>query len=146
MAVISGVRSQDALDDRKIEKCKLIWEILGGDKFCPLDFSDAKTHSSRTRFNEGENVVFVGADVVPGHSSDARSRMSEMACLAHELAHAIRASFGLERPFDLPDKLRDEAEASLHASWFSVLGPYDRYCLVEDASDQLIKWLCYRKE
>jgi hypothetical protein len=138
---MNGVRGQKALDDKQIRMCELIWKVLKGYDVCAVDFSEAKVHCSRTRFSETHNKVFVGADVVPGIAMDARSRMSERACLAHELAHAQRYRYGIERPVELPDKLRDEAEASLHASWYLPLNPNDRHCLVEDARDQLDTWL-----
>jgi hypothetical protein len=143
---MKGTRRQDALNDREIERCRRIWEVLNGGRICKIDLSEAKMHGSRTRFNETRNQVIVGADVVPGMSLDARSRMSEMACLAHELAHAERFKQGFDRPVEMPDKLRDEAEASLHASWYMPLNKNDRSCLVEDARDQLEAWLVENQE
>jgi hypothetical protein len=140
---MNGSRGKDALNDRQIEMCREIWEVLGGDHICELDFSDAMKHGSQTRFNQAKNRVFVGADVMPGRLMvDARSRMSPMACLAHELAHAERYNkYGFDRPLEMPDKLRDEAEASLLASWNPSLNKNDKSCLVEDDRDQLITWL-----
>jgi hypothetical protein len=85
--------------------------------------------------------VYLGADVDPGIGIDANSRMSVFACLAHELAHVERFQAGYRRPVELPDVLIDEAEASLRASFTSILGPKDREDLVEDARDRLIDWL-----
>ena len=42
----------------------------------------------RARFNEDQNKVFPGANALSGKGVDANSRMSTLACLAHELAHA----------------------------------------------------------
>ncbi len=67
--------------------------------------------------------------------------MSTLACLAHELAHVERFRLGYRRPIDLPDVLLDEAEASLRASFTSILRPKNREDLVEDARDRLIQWL-----
>ena len=138
---MNGIRGRTALDQTQIERCKQIWTVLGGSKFCNIDFSEATLHCSKTRFSETHNLVFVGADVVPGRSTDARSRMSELACLAHELAHAERFRYRFVRPVELPDKLLDEAEASLHASWYIPLNESDRFCLVDDARGQLTRWL-----
>ena len=91
-------------------------------------------------------MVFLGADSHPGDGLDANSRMSTLACLAHELAHVDRFQTGYRRPTKLPDALIDEAEASLHASFTSVLGMKNREDLVEDARDRLIHWLYIRQE
>jgi len=138
---MNGIRGRTALDQTQIERCKQIWQVLKGYEFCNIDLSEATQHCSKTRFSETHNLVFIGSDVVPGRSTDARSRMSELACLAHELAHAARFRYGFVRPVDLPDKLLDEAEASLHASWYIPLNASDRFFLVDDARDQLRKWV-----
>jgi hypothetical protein len=83
-------------------------------------------------------MVHLGADVMPGQAIDANSRMSVLACLAHELGHAERFELGYRRPID---NLIDEAETSLRASFVSILGLKDREDLVEDARDRLIQWL-----
>jgi hypothetical protein len=67
--------------------------------------------------------------------------MSMMGCLAHELAHAERHALGFARPSVLPHVLVDEAEASLHASFFEAIQPRDREDLVESANERLLKWL-----
>ncbi len=77
---------------------------------------------------------------MPGIGISARSRMSEMACLAHELAHAERYRMGINRPVDQPDVFLDEAEASLHASFIEPIGLTDRQNLVEDARFQIAEW------
>ena len=86
-------------------------------------------------------MVLLGADAFPGEGVDANSRMSALACPAHELAHAERFRLGYRRPTDLPDVLLDEAETSLRAAFTSVLRRKDREDLVEDARDRLIQWL-----
>ena len=139
--LIIGQRGTVGLSSNQIDRCKLIWKVLNGKDFCPLDYSEATAHGSKTRFNQTKNKVILGADVIPGQGIDSRSRMSEMACLAHEIAHAERFSFGLDRDDNIPHKLRDEAEASLHASWNMALSNKDRADLVEDARDLLIEWL-----
>ncbi len=90
---------------------------------------------------EGRHIVMLGADAYPGSGTSANSRMSILACLAHELAHMERSEAGYRRPFDAPDSFIDEAETSLRASFTSVLSPKDREDLVEDARDRLIDWL-----
>lgn len=139
--LIKGQRGIVGLSANQIDRCKLIWEVLNGKDICPLDCSEATAHNSKTRFNQSKNKVILGADVIPSKGFDSRSRMSEMACLAHEIAHAERFSFGLDRDINIPNKFRDEAEASLHASWNMALSNKDREDLVEDARDLLIEWL-----
>jgi hypothetical protein len=90
--------------------------------------------------------VLLGADALPGDGVDANAWLSTLACLAHELAHAERSQLGYRRPMDLPDVLLDEAEASLRASFTSILSPKDRGDLVEDARDRLIQWLALRQQ
>ena len=93
-----------------------------------------------------EEKVYLGADAYPGNGSNANSRMSTLACLAHELAHAVCFHNKYRRPVVLPDVLIDEAETSLNASFNSVLSAKDREDLVEDARDRLIHWLAIRFE
>ncbi len=69
-----------------------------------------------------------------------------MACLAHELAHAERHALGYARPSVLPHTLIDEAEASLHASFFDAIDMRDREDLIESASERLLKWLQLSQE
>ena len=120
--------------------------MLCADVPVELDTSEAIQDFARTRFTEEQNKVFLGADAFPGEGVDANSRMSTLACLAHELAHAERFRLGYRRPTDLPDVLLDEAEASLRASFTSVLRTKDREDLVEDARDRLIQWLALRHQ
>ena len=77
---------------------------------------------------------------------DANSRLSTLACLAHELAHAERFRLGYRRPLDLPDVHLDEAETSVRASFTSILRMRDREDLVEDARNRLIQWLAARQQ
>ena len=111
-----------------------------------FDTSEAMQHASRTRFDESKNTVFLGADALPGDGVDANARLSTLACLAHELAHAERFQLGYRRPTNLPDVLLDEAETSLRAAFTSILSPKDREDLVEDARDRLIQWLALRQQ
>lgn len=136
-------RNQTGLTDREIARCEQIWVVLSGNKYCPLDTSQASQSGSRTRFNQTRILVFLGADVIPGIGTDARSRMSEMACLAHELAHAQRFLIGIDRPVEQPDVLLDEAEARLHASFSTPISRIDRQHLVEDARVQIALWQEY---
>lgn len=120
--------------------------MLWADMAIELDTSEATQNLSRTRVNEQQRKVFLGADAFPGEGVDANARMSTLACLAHELAHAARFRLGYRRPTDLPDVLLDEAETSLRASFTSVLRMKDREDLVEDARDRLIQWLALRHQ
>jgi hypothetical protein len=138
--ILSG-RNQTGLTESEIAQCVNAWEVLCGDRKIELVTTEAATHSSQTRFNESDSKVYLGADVNPGNSKDANSRMGRLACLAHELAHAERFELGFQRPLTLPDCLIDEAETSLHASFHSVLNRTDREDLIEAARDHLIHWL-----
>ena len=137
--ILSG-RNQTGLTEREIEYCLKAWEVLCGDKKRELVITEAVRHSSRTRFNEMDGKVYLGADVKPGTGIEANSRMSMLACLAHELAHAERFELGFQRSITFPDNLVDEAETSLHASFHPVLNPKDREDLIEDARDRLNQW------
>jgi hypothetical protein len=139
--MLTAGRHQTGLTEQQIEYCVEAWTVLCADLPVELDTSEATQNFSRTRFNEDQNKVFLGADAFPGEGVDANSRMSTLACLAHELAHVERFRLGYRRPTDLPDVLLDEAEASLRAAFTSVLRRKDREDLVEDARDRLIQWL-----
>ena len=134
-------RNQAGLTDTQIEYCLEVWAALRADGQVTLDISEASQNFSRTRFNETQNKVFLGADAFPGEGVDANSRMSTLACLAHELAHAERFQLGYRRPTELSDVLLDEAETSLRAAFTSILRKKNREDLVEDARDRLIQWL-----
>jgi hypothetical protein len=134
------------LSEQQIDKCIAAWAVLCGDHPRALDTSEAMEHGSRTRFVQDRQIVMLGADAYPGSGISANSRMSMLACLAHELAHAERFEVGYSRPFDAPDSFIDEAETSLRASFTSVLSPRDREDLVEDARDRLIDWLAARNK
>lgn len=106
--MLTAGRNQAGLTDTQIEYCLEVWEILRGD--IPIaNIPEARQHFSRTRFNEDQNKVFLGADAFPGDGVDANSRMSTLACLAHALAHVERFRLGYRRSTDLPDVLLDEA-------------------------------------
>ena len=139
--MLAAGRNQTGLTEQQIEYCLEAWTVLGAELPVELDVSEARQNFSRTRFNEGQTKVFLGADAFSGKGVDADSRMSTVACLAHELAHAERFRLGYRRPTELPDVLLDEAETSLRAVFTSVLGRKDREDLVEDARDRLIQWL-----
>lgn len=139
--MLTAGRNRAGLTDTQIEYCVEVWTLLCGDVAIALDISEARQNSSRTRFNENQNKVFLGADAIPGNGVDANSRMSTLACLAHELAHVERYQLGYRRPTDLPDVLLDEAETSLRAAFTSILRRKNREDLVEDARDRLIQWL-----
>ena len=139
-------RNTTGLTEQEVEKCRAAWSVVCGTSSIELDSSSAQDNCSRTRFQEDEEKVYLGADAYPGDGSNANSRMSTLACLAHELAHAVRFHNKYRRPVVLPDVLIDEAETSLNASFNSVLNAKDREDLVEDARDRLIRWLAIRFE
>lgn len=144
--MLTAGRNQYGLQAGQIEYCREAWAVLCGGEHVPLETSEAVQNGSRTRFNEDRNRVILGADAYPGTGVDANSRMSTLACLAHELAHVERYRADYRRPVDLPDVLIDEAETSLRAAFTSVLGDKDREDLIEDARDRLIHWLALRQE
>ena len=133
-------RNRTGLTEREIKRCEQIWVLLDGGECCTLITSETGRSGSRTRFSQTTNFVYLGADVMPGSGIHARSRMSEIACLAHELAHAQRFRMGIDRPIEQPDVFLDEAEASLHASFLLNVGFIDRRNLVEDARFQIAEW------
>jgi hypothetical protein len=143
--MITGGRNLVALTPTQIEYAMAVWSLLGADRPLELDISEATRYASRTRFSEDHHKVFLGADALPGDGLDANSRLSTLACLAHELAHAERFELGYRRPTELPDVLLDEAETSLRAAFTSLLRMKDREDLVEDARDRLIQWLANRQ-
>src|SRR5215210_8075073 len=102
--ILAG-RKGVGLTEREIEQCIWAWELLCGSKERALIVSEANRHSSRTYFDQPRNVVYLGADVKPGIGIEANARMSILACLAHELAHAERYELGFDRPVDFPEIL-----------------------------------------
>lgn len=144
--MLAAGRNQTGLTAKQIEYCSEAWVVLCADLPIQLETSEAARNFSRTRFNEEQDKIFLGADAFPGEGVDANSRMSTLACLAHELAHAERFRLGYRRPIDLPDVLLDEAETSLRAAFTSILNRKDREDLVEDARDRLIQWLAHRHQ
>jgi len=139
-------RNLPGLTERQIAYCVEVWAVLCADRPIAFETSEAVQYASRTRFDEAQSTVFLGADALPGDGVDANARLSTLACLAHELAHAERFQLGYRRPTDLPDVLLDEAETSLRAAFTSILSPKDREDLVEDARDRLIQWLALRQQ
>ena len=137
-------RNQIGLTEKQIAYCVEVWAALCADQPIALNTAEAVQYASRTRFNETQHTVFLGADALPGDGIDANARLSTLACLAHEFAHAERFQRGYRRPTDLPDVLLDEAETSLRAAFTSLLSSKDREDLVEDARDRLIQWLALR--
>lgn len=143
--MMTAGRNQVALTPTQMDYCQAVWSLLGADRSIELDISEASRYASRTRFSEDQGKVFLGADAIPGEGLDANSRLSTLACLAHELAHAERYELGYRRPLELPDVLLDEAETSLRAAFTSLLRMKDREDLVEEARDRLIQWLAHRQ-
>ena len=141
MSLYLGQRNRNGLTDRQIEYCIEAGQVLCGDEDRILITDEANINSYRTRFVEDRNVVYLGADAYPGNNSSANSRMSVLACLAHELSHMQRFDREYRRPLDMPYILIDEAETSLNASFHIALGSKDREDLIEDARDRLIEWL-----
>ncbi|MGE3724512.1 MAG: hypothetical protein AB7I41_03110 [Candidatus Sericytochromatia bacterium] len=136
--MINDDRNKIGLNERTIQNCIVAWEVLGGNQFCELDTSFAHIHSSQTKFIQNQNKVILGADVLPGNGTSAHSRISLLACLAHEKAHAERFnSFRLDR--DVEE--RDEAETNIHASWEVVLSPVDKESLIAASVELLEIWL-----
>lgn len=135
-----GARNRIGLTERQIRHCMETWDVLC-DIPKPLDVSQAARHGSRTRYDQDRNLVILGADAFQGPGATANARMSMMACLAHELAHALRAEMGFDRPFAAPDAYLDEAETSIFASFLSNMNVRDREDLVEDARDRVTDWL-----
>lgn len=129
------------MTDNEITYCVLAWSVLCGEQPRPLILDEARSDYSLTRFVEDTNVVYLGADAYPGEGFSANARMSVLACLAHELSHADRFASGYRRPLEMPDRLIDEAETSLDASFHLELGSKDREDLREDARDRLTEWL-----
>jgi hypothetical protein len=141
MSVFLGRRNDRGLSDSEIEYCVLAWNILCGKDQKALILDEARIDHSSTRFVEHLNLVYLGADAYPGEGFSENSRMSVLACLAHELSHAERFARGYRRPLEMPDMLIDEAEASLDASFHQALSSKDREDLREDARDRLTDWL-----
>jgi hypothetical protein len=141
-----GARNRVGLTDDQIRTCVQAWQFLCGESPRLLDLSEAARHGSRTRYDERRRVVILGADAFSGTGASANSRMSLRACLAHELAHALRSEMGFDRPILPPDGYLDEAETSIHASFLENVSPGDREDLVEDARDRLFAWLAFPKE
>jgi hypothetical protein len=141
-----GARNRVGLTDDQIRICVHAWQLVCGKTPRLLDLSEAARHGSRTRYDERRRVVILGADAVSGTGQSANARMSVRACLAHELAHVLRAEMGFTRPFAPPDAYLDEAETSIHASFLKNVSRRDREDLVEDARDRLIAWLAFPKE
>ena len=135
------LRNKLALTEYQMKKCGLAWEVLGGSGWVELDVGRATAHCSLTCYNEGDRTVYLGADAYPGSGTEANSRMSMLACLAHELSHAQRHQKKYQRPRKLPDCLIDEAEASLNGSFNRALSETDRRDLIEDGRDRLNIWL-----
>lgn len=136
-----GARNRVGLTDDQIRSCVRVWSVLCSNSPRLLDLSEAARHGSRTRYDERRRVVILGADAFNGTGPGANARMSMQACLAHELAHMIRAEMGFNRPLVPPDSWLDEAETSIHASFLRPVSPREREDLVEDARDRLIDWL-----
>ncbi|AFM13962.1 hypothetical protein [Turneriella parva] len=140
--MLNSARNQSPLDERQIEFCRIAWELLTGGQGIPLITDEAQLYASETRFDENRNAVILGANAYPGVGVSANAQLSMLTCLAHELAHAERFRMGFRRPFTQPDMLLDEAETSLHASFFTLeLSETDRIHLVEDARDRLNLYL-----
>jgi hypothetical protein len=77
-------RNQTALTERQIAYCVEAWTVLCADRPIACDTSEAVQYASRTRFDEAQYTVFLGADALPGDGVDANARLSTLACLAHE--------------------------------------------------------------
>ncbi len=136
-------RNTEALTPEQITHCQRAWALItDGGLTVRLNVTRASAGHTLTGYNQADRTVYLGANALPHETAvTANARLSLLACLAHEYAHAERHSLRYERPKVLPDMLLDEAEASIHASFHRVLRRKDREDLVEDARDRLIKWL-----
>ncbi|MCR9942004.1 hypothetical protein [Vibrio owensii] len=151
------VRNTKGLDEDQIEYIQLLWDFLTQvdpeqesyfdkskiqDLRVRIDVSEAHLDKSKTAFLQDTNTIRIGADALPsaGQSMSANDTMSELACLAHEYAHAIRYHLGYRRPFKGALMHLDEAETSIHASYETALSDADRKQLVEDASERIANW------
>ena len=141
-----GERNYVGLTEMQIGRCLAAWKELCGEIPRPLDLSEAAYHGSRTRYDADRHIVILGANAYPGMGQSANARLSVFACLAHEMAHMLRAEIPFRRPFTPPDAYLDEAETSIHASFLDRVSPRDREDLVEDARDRLFDWLAYPRE
>jgi hypothetical protein len=89
--------------------------VLCADRPIAFETSEAVQYASRARFDEAQNTVFLGADALPGDGVDANARLSTLACLAHELAHAdglvIQASGRPGRPLRVQHRAMSAGKA-----------------------------------
>lgn len=60
--MLAGGRNQAGLTEQQIAYCVEVWAVLGADLPIELDTSEAMRNFSRTRFNEEQSKVFLGAD------------------------------------------------------------------------------------
>ena len=136
-------RNTEALTPEQVAHCQRAWALVTeGGLAIPLDFTRASADYTATTYNEAERTVYLGANALPHETAvSANARLSLLACLVHEYAHAERHRVGYERPRVLPDVLLDEAEASIHAVFHRILWRKDREDLMEDARDRLVNWL-----
>ena len=150
------MRNYYGLSLDQIAKCQMCWEFLVAgtlniqDDGTPVSLFDpsiihfdiafAHQDGSKTRFNENRNAIILGADALPGKHNDAHSRLSYMACLAHELSHAARYYLGIKRPYNGNDANIDESETSLYASFTTALDMRYRIDLIGDAKLRIIEW------
>ncbi len=141
MSMLQGRRNDAGLTDWQIAYCLTAWSVLCGDEPKTLITDEASNYGSHTRFPEARIVTYLGADAYPGNGPGANSRMSVLACLAHELSHVARFEQDYRRPLEMPDMLIDEAETSINASFSIALSRRDREDLIEDARDRLSGWL-----
>jgi hypothetical protein len=102
-------RNTGPLRPEQVEYCQMAWALItNGGLAVPLDVSRASSGFTTTRYGERDRTVYLGANAYPNVMAvDANSRLSVLACLAHEYAHAERHGFGYERPKVLPDVLLD---------------------------------------
>ncbi len=162
---LTPARNQKALTDKQIEDVRTLFNFMVtpdakddvGDSFdgdvlsefeVKIDFSRAKIDGTRTTYADEDNIIYIGTNIYPVMSGPqtANATMSMMACLAHELAHAQRKFLGYRRNSVGRGELIDEAETSLHASFFSYLNPFHREQLVRDATERLEGWHSWPEE
>jgi hypothetical protein len=67
-------RNQIGLTERQIAYCVEVWAVLCADRPIAFDTSKGVQYAWRTRFDEAQNAVFLGADALPGDGIDANAR------------------------------------------------------------------------
>lgn len=93
-------RNTEALRPKQVAYCRAAWQLVTeGRRAVPLDVTRAGVAFSMTGYSEEQQTVYLGANAYPrGGAVDANGRLSVLACLIHEYAHAEAASPRLRSP------------------------------------------------